>query len=232
MQLQRVEPPTPWRPASITGRRSSPIRQATQYSLNVTLTVNGGNSSGLPSAPNPRHLQRGRERRHAESDGHVEQQHGGAVTFRSRHSLPSWLTADASELRPTVGPAGPSPLRSSPIRPDWRQTPTPRPSQVTIGSQSGTVTVNLVVGGGGGRRRHHGGRAYLAHVYLPVRHQRGDPRPAKTRHHRTGRRTGRPLSLTRRRRQLAETHSGQRQLPCPTRRSPGDTPIVSVDPTN
>ncbi len=109
---------------------------------------------------------------------------GGAVTVSAVGTPPAWLTATGPSPANVV--AGQASTFTVSANPSGLAAGTyTAPIAVTLGTLSGTVTVNLVVGGGGGG----GGSTAVAPASLTLyfaARLRVDPGPAKARHHRPG----------------------------------------------
>lgn len=119
-----------------------------QYTVNVTLTVNGGNSAGLTITPNPVSFNVALNSAQTSQVVTITSNVGGAVTVGPSGVTPGWLTASGPS--PTTISAGQSATFTVFANPSGLVAGTYSASiAVTVGSQSGTVAVNLVVGGGG-----------------------------------------------------------------------------------
>jgi uncharacterized protein (TIGR03437 family) len=117
-----------------------------QYSLNVTITVNGGNSAGLTISPNPLTFNSAVNGAQQNQVVTLTSNAGGAVTVTGSGTIPSWLTATGPS--PSTVSAGQSSTFTVTASPNgWAAGSYSATIAVTVGSQSGTLTVNLVVGG-------------------------------------------------------------------------------------
>lgn len=143
-----------------------------QFTINITLTVNGGNSTGLNITPNPLTFSAALSSAEQSQLVTITSNTGGAVTVTGVGTTPSWLRATGpnpanvvanqqSTFTVYANPAGlTAATYSSSIA-------------VTVGGQSGTLTVTLVVGsgsGGGGT-----GSTAVAPTSLNFTYQFGSP---------------------------------------------------------
>jgi uncharacterized protein (TIGR03437 family) len=200
------------------------------FTLNATLTVNGGNSSGLSITPNPVSFSTG-------VNGAIQSQAvtlssssvGGAVTVSSVGTAPTWLTATGPSPSNVV--AGQSSTFTVSVNPNGLAAGTyTAPIAVTLGTLSGTVTVNLIVGGGGGG----GGTTLVSPASLTFSSQLGSSSiPAQQKLVITGpagQWTATPSVTTPSGGNwLKISQTGGSSLPDPS--VPGSSPSVFVDPT-
>jgi uncharacterized protein (TIGR03437 family) len=119
-----------------------------QATINVTLTVNGGSGSGgLVINPNPLTVNSAVNGSQQNQTVTVTSSTGG-IFSASASSLPSWLTYNPPGTNNVV--AGGSIAFGLNINPFGLASNTYTASLgITVGSQTGTLTVNLVVGNGG-----------------------------------------------------------------------------------
>jgi uncharacterized protein (TIGR03437 family) len=120
-----------------------------QTSLTVTLSVNGGNSTGLTINPNPLSLTSAVGGGQQSSSITVTSTTGGTLGVTAINQQ-SWISAPIPNPPPTVAPNG-SVAFTVYVTPASLAAGTYSQSfNVTVGSQSSVLTVNLTVGGGGG----------------------------------------------------------------------------------
>ena len=120
-----------------------------QLRVNVTLTVNGGNSAGLTVTPNPVPFSAALNSAQQSQVVTLNSNVGGSVTVTGIGTSPAWLSATGPSPATVVAGqassftvyANPSGLLSGSYSASIA---------VSVGSQSGTLIVNLVVGGGSG----------------------------------------------------------------------------------
>jgi uncharacterized protein (TIGR03437 family) len=118
-----------------------------QLRVNVTLTVNGGNSAGLSISPSPVTFSAAVNGAQQSQSVNVTSSAGGALSVTG--NLPPGLTFTAP-VNTTIAPGGTAAF-SVFANPFGLAVGTFTGTlQVVVGSQSGTVNVSLAVGGGGG----------------------------------------------------------------------------------
>ena len=139
---------------------------AVQTTLTVTLNVNGGNSNGLTISPNPLSLTSAVGGGQQNNSITVTSSTGGFLGVTG--NLQSWITVQVPNT--TVAPNG-SVAFSINVNPAGLAAGTYSQSlNVTVGSQSGVLTVNLQVGGGGG-----GGGGTVVPTAMSFSYQLGTP---------------------------------------------------------
>ncbi len=201
---------------------------AQQGAVNVTLTVNGGNSAGLTINPNPVTFNAALNGSQLSQTVTVGSNVGGNISLSG--SLPAGLSF-SQPVSNVVSPGGSVSFTVFANPAGLAANTYSGTIQVQVGSQSGTVNVSMVVGGGGGGGT---GTTAVAPTTLSFAYQFGTnpafiaqqklvitgPAGAWTSSIFTGD-GGTWLKLT---------PNGGANLPNPA--SPSDTPIVSIDPTN
>jgi uncharacterized protein (TIGR03437 family) len=196
------------------------------YSLPVTLTVNGGTSSGFSISPNPLTFNSAVNGATQSQLVTMSSNTGGTATVGPYPNAPSWLTAtapnpvsvganQATTFTVTANPAGMVAGTYSAAIP------------VGIGSQSGTVTVNLVIGSGGTG----GGTTAVAPTSMNFTYQFGASAATipKQKLVITGPAGSWSSAISTGSTWLQLTPGGGSALPNPA--VSGDTPIVSINPT-
>ena len=198
-----------------------------QAVVNLTLTVNGGNSFGLTISPNPVTFNSAVNGPQLSQTVTVASNNGGNISLSG--NLPAGLSF--SQPSSSVVLAGGSVNFTVFANPSGLAANTYSGAiQVTVGSQSGTVNVSLIVGGGSGGT----GTTAVAPTTLSFAYQAGT-NPAFIAQQKlviTGPAGAWSSSIF-----TADGGSWLKLTPgnganLPNPASPGDTPIVSIDPTN
>ena len=197
-----------------------------QAAVTVNLTVNGGNSFGLSITPNPVTFNAAVNGSQLSQTVTVTSNAGGNISLSG--NLPAGLSF--SQPNSSSVSAGGSVSFTVFANPAGLAANTYSGTiQVTVGSQSGTVNVSMIVGGGSGGT----GTTAVAPTTLSFAYQFGTPTafvaqqklvitgPAGAWSSSIGTADGGTW--------LKLTPNGGSNLPNPA--SPGDTPIVSIDPT-
>ena len=199
-----------------------------QYTLNVSLSVNGGNTNGLTISPNPLTFNAALNSATQTQIVTMVSNQGGAASVGPVGTPPAWLTASGPSLANLV--ANQQATFTVNANPFGLSSGTYTASiAVGIGSQTGTLTVNLVVGGGGGGGGT--GTTSVAPANLNFTYELGT-NPAFVAQQRlaiTGPAGSWSSSISSNSTWLHLNPSSGSSLPNPG--VSGDTPVVSVDPS-